>query len=55
MKIINNFISRDLNHLVIPRKINLDIPSSLSMMTTEDKVPRRHMFANEFLKYVTLN
>ena len=55
MKIINNFISRDLNVLVIPLKINPDIPSSISMMTTEIKVPRRLMFANEFLKYVTLN
>ncbi len=55
MKIINNFISQELNVLVIPFKINPDIPSSLSMMTTEDKVPRRFMFANEFLKYVTLN
>ena len=55
MKIINNFISQELNVLVITLKINSDIPSSLSMMTTGIKVPRRHMFANEFLKYVTLN
>jgi len=34
---------------------DLDIPSSLSIMTTEEKVPRRFMFAHEFLKYVTLN
>jgi hypothetical protein len=55
MKIIKNFISRDIIVLVIPLKINPDIPSCLSMMSTGIKIPRRLMFANEFLKYVTLN